>query len=171
MPFSLRKPVFFLALLLACGCNKSDKGAISSTIPHLKLKTLSGETFSIGEDDKSVRLVVFWATWCRPCVLEIPSLIKLQEKYRDRKFQVISINMDENPDDPKGEKIVAFLENFGINYPVLICTDAASRTFGGIEALPTSFLIGRDGKIKQKMMGLYAEEELEHIILEVLNAS
>ena len=120
----------------------------------MALKNYSGETFTLAGEDKDVTLLVFWATWCRPCLMEMPSLVKLHDKYRDRKFRVVSINVD----DHEGQKVKSISRDYGINYPVLIGNEEVMKQFGGVQALPTSFLIGRDGRIREKLQGLYPEE-------------
>jgi thiol-disulfide isomerase/thioredoxin len=176
----LRKPVYrfctnsriiavfsalFMAALLFPGCQ--EKRAITGKIPTVSLKSFSGETFTLAGDDKEVTLLVFWATWCQPCLMEIPSLMKLHQKYHDRNFRVVSINVD----DPEGQKVKAITRDFGINYPVLIGNEDVMKQFGGIVALPTSFLIGRDGRIREKLQGLQPEDELERMVLAALNSA
>jgi thiol-disulfide isomerase/thioredoxin len=154
----------FLAasLMLVAGC--SDKRAISGKAPSFALKTFSGETFTMTGNEKSVTLLVFWATWCRPCLMEVPTLVKLHDKYRDKNFRVVSINVD----DPEGKKVKSIVKEFGITYPVLIGNDDIMHQFGGVEALPTSFLIGQDGRIREKLQGLYPEEHLDGLVAAAL---
>ena len=150
------------ALFLLAGCG--DKRGISGQVPPLALKSYSGQTFPLQAAGNDVTLIVFWATWCQPCLMEIPSLMRLHEKYRDRNFRVLAINVD----DPEGEKVKTISANFGINYPLLVGSEETMKQFGGVTALPTSFLVGRDGKIKEKLQGLLPEHDLERRVLEVL---
>ena len=151
-----------LSLLLLLGCQ--EKRPISGKVPKVALKSYSGETFTLGGEDKNVTLLVFWATWCQPCLMEVPALMKLHQKYQDRNFRVVSINVD----DPEGQKVKAITRDFGINYPVLIGNEDVMKQFGGIVALPTSFLIGKDGRIREKLQGLHPEDELESMVLQAL---
>ncbi|MEO7426771.1 MAG: TlpA disulfide reductase family protein [Fibrobacteria bacterium] len=150
-------------VILLAGCQ--EKRAISGKVPTLSLKNFSGETFTLAGEDKDVTLLVFWATWCQPCLMEVPTLVKFHEKFRDRNFRVVSVNVD----DPEGQKVKAIVRNYGINYPVLIGNEDVMKQFGGIVALPTSFLIGRDGRIREKLQGLRPEDELETMILAALS--
>jgi thiol-disulfide isomerase/thioredoxin len=129
------------------------------------LDTFTGEPFTLAAEKKDATLLVFWAAWCGPCIMEIPALIQLHEKYRDRSFQVVSINVDEPGALQKAKTLAA---KHGINYPTLIGSEETMKQFGGVRALPTSFLIGRDGRIREKLMGLRSEAELEGKILELL---
>ncbi len=96
--------------------------------------------------------------------MEVPSLMKLHQKYKDRNFRVVSINVD----DPEGQKVKAIIRDFGINYPVLIGNEEIMKQFGGIVALPTSFIVGSDGLIREKLQGLQPEDELERMVLSAL---
>ena len=168
----MQKPVyrFFTAIVVVAGSflfpSCQEKRLITGKVPTVALKSYSGETFTLAGDDKEVTLLVFWATWCQPCLLEIPTLVKLHEKYRDRNFRVVSINVD----DPEGQKVKSISRDFDINYPVLIGNEDIMKQFGGIVALPTSFLIGRDGRIREKLQGLQPEEELEHMVVLALGS-
>jgi thiol-disulfide isomerase/thioredoxin len=149
-------------LLAACG---TDKRPITGEIPAITLDSFSGESFTLDPKSKEATLLVFWASWCMPCLMEIPALVSLHGKYKDRGFQVVSINVDEAHALPKAKRLA---KEYGINYPSLIGTQETMRAFGGVNALPTSFLVRKDGRIKEKLMGLRSEEELERKILEML---
>ncbi|PYT90269.1 MAG: hypothetical protein DMG41_05865 [Acidobacteria bacterium] len=118
--------------------------------PDFKLDTLEGKPVSLAEYKSKVTLLNFWATWCGPCRAEIPDLVELQNKYRDQ-LQIIGLVVDD--DDPQAIK--KFVEQFGINYPVAIATDELRMEYGGIPALPTSFLLDAQGRVVQKHEGLH----------------
>lgn len=158
--------ILTLASLALCavlaGCQ--EKRPISGKAPNVSLKSYSGETYTVAGDDKDVTLLVFWATWCQPCLMEVPTLVKLHGKYREKNFRVVSINVD----DPEGKKVKSIARDFGITYPILIGNEEIMKQFGGVQALPTSFLIGRDGRIREKLQGLYPEEQLEGMVAAAL---
>lgn len=156
--------ILTLLVLLFAITSCQEKRPITGKIPTVALKTYSGETLTLSGEDDDVTLLVFWATWCRPCLMEMPTLVKLHEKYRDRNFRVVSINVD----DPGGQKVKPISRDYGINYPVLIGNEEVMKQFGGVQALPTSFIIGRDGRIREKLQGLYPEEHLEQLVLKAL---
>jgi thiol-disulfide isomerase/thioredoxin len=148
--------------LLLSGCKKPSP---SGVVPSVTLKTYSGESVTFGPEDGNVSLVVFWATWCVPCIEEIPQLKTFHKKYADRGFRVISINID----DPAGNTAPTLMRQFEFNYPVLVEEDGkAEVAFGGLRALPTSFLVGRDGTVKKRLEGLYPAETVEKLILKEL---
>lgn len=127
---------------------------------------LNGRTISSADLRGKVVLVNFWATWCPPCRAEIPDLIKLQDKYRD-KLVVIGISEDEVPPD----EVKAFVAEQKMNYPVAMTTPALAKIFRGVSALPTTFVIGREGKLEQRHVGMLNAEqaELEAQVLTGLN--
>jgi len=94
-------------------------------------------------------LVNFWATWCGPCRAEIPDLVELQKKYKDR-LQILGLVVD----DEDLDAIKKFAARFGINYPVALATNDIRIQYGGIPALPTSFVLDSEGRVVQKHEGL-----------------
>ena len=110
---------------------------------------VDGRRISMADLKGKVVLVNFWATWCPPCREEIPDLIALQEKYRDR-LQIVGISQDSG----STEGVRRFVEAHHINYPIVMSTPEIERLFPNVYALPTSFLIDRDGRIAQKHVGL-----------------
>lgn len=161
-------PMLVLALcavLALSGLNGCKKPAPPNQIPSVTLKTYDGKSVTFGPDDGKVTLVVFWATWCVPCIEEIPQLKNFQKKYADRGFRVIAINVD----DPEGATAPTLMQQFEVNYPVLVDVDEkGENAFGGLRALPSSFLVGRDGTVKRKLEGLYPPEAVEQWILKEL---
>lgn len=112
-----------------------------------------------------VVLVNFWATWCPPCRKEIPSLVKLQEKYRDKGLVVVGVSMDEG-----GSKLVAkFIEKQKVNYPVILGDADLARGFGGVIGVPASFLVNRNGELVRRYDGFVTENELREEIERLLN--
>ena len=117
--------------------------------PAFQLNDLNGKPVSLAEARGKIVLLNFWATWCGPCRAEIPDLVDLQKRYAD-KFEIIALATDE--DDP--DEVRRFVLQSGINYRVAMSSDAVRRDYGGIAALPTSFVIDREGRIVQKHVGL-----------------
>jgi thiol-disulfide isomerase/thioredoxin len=118
--------------------------------PDFKLPGLDGKPLTLGDSHGKVILLNFWATWCGPCRAEIPDLIALQNKYKDQ-LQIIALTVDE--DDPATVK--KFIEENGINYRVAMATGEIRLKYGGIGALPTSFMVDAEGRVMQKHEGLH----------------
>jgi thiol-disulfide isomerase/thioredoxin len=117
--------------------------------PDFKLTGLDGKPVTLASAKGKVILLNFWATWCGPCRAEIPDLIELQNKYKDR-LQILGLVVDDDDQDA----IKKFVAEFNINYPVAIATDDVRIQYGGIGALPTSFMLDSDGRVVQKHEGL-----------------
>jgi cytochrome c biogenesis protein CcmG/thiol:disulfide interchange protein DsbE len=126
--------------------------------PDFALKDVAGKTVHLSDFKGKAVLLNFWATWCPPCKEEIPWFVDLQQKYGQQGLQVVGIATD---DDAKPQEIEAFARNLGVNYPVLLSNDKVEGEYGGIEALPTTFYIGRDGKIVKRVFGLASHAEVE----------
>ena len=117
--------------------------------PDFALETLDGHTVSLADLDGQVVLVNFWATWCRPCRLEMPGFQKLYRDKAEQGFTVLGIATDRgNP-----AVVEAFLAEWGIEYPVALQTREVNLAFGGVSAIPTSFLIDRHGVIRHRIFG------------------
>jgi thiol-disulfide isomerase/thioredoxin len=117
--------------------------------PDFKLDDLDGKPLTLADSHGKVILLNFWATWCGPCREEIPDLIELQRKYQDR-LQIIGISVDD--DDAGAVKKV--VDATGINYPVAMASPEVRIAYGGIGALPTSFVLDSEGRVVQKHEGL-----------------
>lgn len=122
-------------------------------LPEFTLKTVDGKTVSSGEWRGKVVLVNFWATWCPPCLDEIPYLIKLQSKYGDH-LQIIGFSLDSGSPESVNASIRRFVQQQGINYPVAIAAPELQNKFGGILGLPTTFLLDDHGRVVQKHVGV-----------------
>jgi thiol-disulfide isomerase/thioredoxin len=129
------------------------------------LKDVNGQDVKLASFKGKVLLVDFWATWCGPCKVEIPWFIEFQQKYGARGFTVVGISSDDPP-----ELLKPFVAKMGMNYPVLqgLGRDDVHDAFGPIWGLPTTYLVGRDGKICKKHMGLAPKEQFEKEILGLL---
>ena len=118
--------------------------------PPLQARDIFDKSVSNADWAGKVVLVNFWATWCPPCREEIPELIELKKQYGDR-LQIIGISEDE--DSP--EKVLKFARQQGITYPIIMATPQLVASYGGVPALPTSFLLDTQGRVVQKHSGLY----------------
>lgn len=133
--------------------------------PTISFSDLKGQTISLPALRGKVVLVNFWAAWCTPCREEIPQFIALQEKYRSQGFQAIGISMD----DPEST-LRDFCREYKVNYPVVMGNQSIAEHFGGVLGLPTTFLIGRDGRMHAKEVGATDFPKLEHEITTLLQA-
>jgi len=124
--------------------------------PEFAVKGIDGSTVNPASARGKVVLLNVWATWCGPCRSEFPDLVELQKKYQD-KLQVIGLVVDDADEDA----VRKFVKHYGINYPVAMATDEVRFQFGGVPALPTSFIVDAQGRVVQKHIGLRDPELYE----------
>lgn len=141
-----------------------EKVANELPAPLFERPTLDGGSFDLSAHRGEVVLLNFWATWCAPCRYEIPDLIELQEEYGDDGLQVVGIALDR-----QGFEVVRpFAEEYGFNYPLVIADSTIEREYGPITAVPTTLIIGPEGRARYFAEGLLSKEEIEPAIEELL---
>jgi len=132
--------------------------------PALTFKDLAGKEVSLAALKGKVVVVDFWATWCGPCRQEIPGYIEMQKKYGKDGLVIIGVSLDQ-----KGPKVVKkFVEANSMDYTVVMGDDKAVDAFGGFNAIPTTFLINREGRIVHQKSGAMAHAEYEELVKKAL---
>jgi peroxiredoxin len=132
--------------------------------PEFSLKDVSGAEIKLSDFKNKVVIIDFWATWCPPCRQEIPHFIGLYSQYKGQGLEIIGIALDQN-----GEKTVKeFSAKNKINYTVLLGNNEVSDLYGGIEAIPTTFILDKDGNIRKKYIGYNEKKVFERDIKELL---
>lgn len=151
--------IFFVALLALVAVRLAPQvGALTGVgsadigSPDYTFRGLDGEELTATELRGRVVVVNFWATWCGPCKLEMPSLQKLHERHADAGVVVLGLSVDVGGQRP----VRAFLEERGITYPVGLATRAQRLAFGGIQGIPTTFVIDRSGTVRHRVVGYFA---------------
>jgi thiol-disulfide isomerase/thioredoxin len=139
------------SLVAASGSSGAASPAADPKIPFFSLSTLSGSTFSSDALSDKVVLVDFWATWCKPCLDEIPHWNALHARYSGRGFAVLAITVESGA----ASEIKASVEKLKIKYQIVIGDADVVTGFGGITGFPTTFLVDRDGFIRKKYAGQY----------------
>jgi cytochrome c biogenesis protein CcmG/thiol:disulfide interchange protein DsbE len=117
---------------------------------------MSGETFRLSDHRGEIVVVNFWATWCPPCRKEIPGFIQLQKEFGTEGMTIVGISLD----DQGFEAVQPYAEEMGINYPLVVGSDRLTRKYGGVRALPTSFVVGPKGTVQYARPGFLPEAEL-----------
>jgi len=135
--------------------------------PAFTLEDLSGKKVSLADYKGKAVLINFWATWCAPCKIETPWLIELRNQYVAQGFEVLGISADDlDRTSPQKlsedkQKIARFVQQEKINYPVLIDADSISQPYGGLDSLPASFFVNRNGVVVAAQLGLTSKDEIE----------
>ncbi len=159
--------------LLAClACSHSRPANAQSVkaskdrkeAPDFELKDVNGKVVRLSDFKGKAVIVDFWATWCGPCQIEIPWFIDFERKYKDQGFVVIGVAMD----DEGWKAVKPFTEKMKMNYRVVMGNDKTADLYGGIDALPTTVLIDRDGRIAGTHVGLAGKEDFQDAIEKLL---
>ena len=132
-------------------------------MPAWALRDLEGSVVHSTNFNGRALLIDFWATWCPPCRKGIPDLIDLHESYESKGLTVVGISLDEGP-----EVVRKFRRETGIPYPIVMGDEATQAAFGGIEGIPTTFIVDREGQIIQRIVGLASKSELEELVRKAL---
>jgi thiol-disulfide isomerase/thioredoxin len=164
---------FVVAVMLYFGFHQARRPGVagakltgSTLAPDFSLESLDGKTVRLSDLRGKAVLLNFWATWCGPCKIEMPWFVDLQKQYGSQGLQIVGVAMD----DASKEDIAKFAKDMGVNYPILIGKEAVGDQYGGVPALPESFLISRDGKIVDKIVGLIGKGEIEDAVKKTLTA-
>ena len=126
--------------------------------PGFELKALDGSSMKLADLRGKAVLLNFWATWCGPCKVEMPWLVELQNKYGGQGFQVVGIAMEED-----AGPVEAFTKQLGVNYTILMGKNSVGDAYS-VVGLPTTYYIGRDGKVVDRHIGLVSLSEIEQHI-------
>jgi thiol-disulfide isomerase/thioredoxin len=146
--------------------------------PDFTLLDLSGKKVSLASYKGKAVLINFWATWCGPCKIETPWLVELNNQYAPQGLEIVGIST-EGDDLQKGDKegwandkaaIEKFVQQEKVPYTVLMDGDSISRPYGGVEELPTSFFVDRNGTVVATQLGLTSKEDIESNIKKALSA-
>lgn len=139
-----------------------QKGSVA---PDFSLKSLpDGKDVRLSSLRGKAVLVNFWATWCEPCKIEMPSLVDLQKKYGPQGLQIVGVAMDDADD----KEISTFAHKMGVNYLVLRGTEKVGDLYGGVDRLPMTYYLDRSGKVVDETMGMAGEATLEDAIKRAL---
>lgn len=129
---------------------------VGQKAPNFSLKDKDGKTYSLESMKGKVVVLNFWATWCPPCRAEIPDFKKVYSKYKDKGVEILGVSLDH-----KGWKVIEpFLEQWEINYPVVLGGAEIARDYGNVRSIPTTFIIDKEGKVVEGHVGAMNEDTL-----------
>jgi thiol-disulfide isomerase/thioredoxin len=157
--FCLYSLILLVCLVFSLSCSKESDEEGSSTAESEKtssketidfsLPDLEGNIVNLSDFRGKVVIIDFWATWCHPCLTEIPHFIELYNTYSLEGLEIIGITMQSgSPDD-----IAKKAQELGINYTLVIGNNEVTQKFGGIQGFPTTFVMDKEGKVTKKYLG------------------
>ena len=146
-------PLCMTTILLLSGCSRTSarQEATSSKrsgsanrkpAPDFTLKDANGTAVRLSDFRGKVVLLNFWATWCGPCTLEIPWFVEFEQQYKSKGLEVVGVSMDEDG----WQVIKPYIAEHKVNYRILLGDDSVSQLYGGVDSLPTTFIIDREGR-------------------------
>lgn len=169
-------PAALACLALAMGACSSQKmpgrGGIKPVevrqqAPDFTLRDTEGRAVKLSNYRGKVVLLNFWATWCGPCRIEIPWFMQFEKEFKDRGFAVLGVSMD----DDGWNAVKPYLERMRVNYRVVMGDSLVSDLYGGVDSLPTSFMIDRQGRVARVHIGLAGRSEYQDDINALLDQS
>jgi len=166
--------IFIAVAVLALGAGIIARGLLSSTgqtsaesLPDFSFADISGQLYSISEWQGKIRVINFWATWCGPCLKEIPEFIELQNYYADKGLQFIGIAIDD------AESVESYLSTININYPMLVgdmaAISLAHQRGNNNDAIPFTIIVNQQGHIIHQHAGEFSKEKILEVIAPLLN--
>jgi thiol-disulfide isomerase/thioredoxin len=171
-PVILVVVALIVALMLWAGIRQTRRRAGSSpegsatamkgkVAPDFSLVTLDGKPAKLSDFRGKAVLLNFWATWCEPCKIEMPWFVDFQKQYGPQGLQIVGVAMD----DADTKDIAKFAQDMHVDYPILVGKDdqreSIANAYGGVQFLPETLYLDRDGKILNKMFGLVNRSEIE----------
>lgn len=142
----------------SAGCSAEAPANMSLT-----LKDMNDADFRLADLKGKVVLVNFWASWCAPCLVEIPEFIEVREQYHEKGFEIVGISTDDN-----AQQLRDFAAKYKTNYPLVQVTAEAEEAYGPVFGLPTSIIVARDGSVCKRHFGPLTKEQLEKEIKALL---
>jgi thiol-disulfide isomerase/thioredoxin len=156
------RAIIFTILFLALPFTAQGQQAVA---PSVALKDLHGHTVNLEAYRGRVVLINFWATWCPPCLAEMPDLVKLQKDYAPKGLQIIGIAQP-----PRHlSEVRRFARRMKINYPILLGSREIAELFAAGETLPATIIVDRDGVVRERIIGILEPEEFDEKVKPLLH--
>ena len=128
------------------------------------LEDANGQTMKLSDLRGKVVLLNFWATWCVPCKIEIPWFVEMEREFKDQGFAVVGVSMDEDG----WTAVKPFMADMKVNYRMVLGTEEMAQLYGGVQALPTTYMLDRNGKVASVHMGIVSRNVFEEEIRALL---
>jgi peroxiredoxin len=161
----MKKIAIMLAFAISIGFIV-DVSAQQQKAPNFSLKSADGKTYQLSQLKGKVVIVNFWATWCGPCRREIPDFIEAYKKYKSQGLEIIGVSVDEDG----WSKVKPFVTENKINYPVVLMDKKVVSDYGNFNAIPTTFVVDKNGDIVDTHTGVMTMSQLESKIQPLLKS-
>jgi cytochrome c biogenesis protein CcmG/thiol:disulfide interchange protein DsbE len=162
--------LFLISVIVGCGSSNPNIDLISKsdrvTAPEIDASFINSSPINLEKLKGKVVVLDFWATWCPPCRMEIPSFIKLYQAYHSRGLEIVGLTIEAPSSQPQGY-FRQFLREAMINYPVGFSSDKTTKTYD-VEVYPMTFFIDKTGKVARIFRGARPEEEIVGVIEKLL---
>lgn len=159
----LFSPFLLAVLLIGCSGKKVETVKIGEPASDFSLPDQTGKVYSLAAHKGSVVLIRFWADWCPNCKEEMPKIDEVYRSLKDKGFQVLGVNVKQGE-----EAVSAFVKEYKISFPTPMDKDAKVAKVYGVVGLPTTFIVDKDGKIREKVMGDMTKETVEKLVMPLL---
>jgi len=146
------------------GATGRSTPSAGATAPAFSLKDMSGNVVDSSDFLGKPTVINFFATWCPPCVEEIPGFVDVYNKYKDEGFELVGISLDTDT----RKDLPAFVMNYRIAYRILVGDLATTRAFGGVSSLPTTIFVGKDGRIRNVHVGYLGRDAFDSEVKKIL---
>ncbi len=154
--------LFPILMLFAVACEGKSKDA--NKAPDFKLIGIDGKSYTMKDFKGKVILLDFWATWCGPCRMEMPHLKDLYATYKEKGLEIVGVSLDQS-----GAQVVKpYIEQNGVLFTSLLADEAVVKAYGGINAIPTTFLIDKKGRIQKVYRGYTDKRVFEEDVKKLL---
>ena len=161
--------VIILIAIFTVACDKGSTGSTTAgelkNAPDFKLEKVGGGMVKLSEYKGNIIILDFWATWCPPCIKEIPDFVELQKEYGAKGLVILGISLDQNTK----KALPPFMKKYKINYPILLTDGKVDKAYGGVSGIPTTFVIDQKGAIYKQYVGFRPKQVFESDIKALLN--
>jgi peroxiredoxin len=145
----------------------TQRASESAVAPAFSLKALNGRVARLSDYRGKVVLINLWASWCAPCRVELPELVRLQRQYKARGLQIVGVTF---PDDDAAS-VRRMTRQFKLNYPILFGTNDLLEAYQIGEVLPVTVIVDRDGIIRERILGILEPEEFKNRVVPLLQTT